>query len=340
MTDFPKWTTDEYNGMPYQLIGKSGLRASCVGLGTWKYGYPETGDGSRVGEKEAFQIFDRAVELGVTFWDTANRYNNGSGNSERVIGKWFESNPEKRRDIVLATKMFGGMDGFTPNHSRLSRMNILESVYASLKRLHTDYIDLLYFHAFDAETPIEESLEAVEDLVRRDLVRYFAVSNFTVPQLSMYLSVIAQKSTRCRIVAVENQYDIINGQSSSYPDVLNFTASLGISYIAWSPLARGLLTNRYLDINNIGSGDRLFDEKSTDVYLNEPLQTKVKKLAGLASIWGIELNQLALSYMLTMKGMGPVIPSSSSVKQLESNAAAARLILNADQKRLIEEVIA
>jgi len=88
-----EYEMDDFNGMPYRWIGQSGLRASAVGLGTWKYGLPETGDGARVDERTAFQIFDRAIELGVTFWDTANRYNNASGNSERVIGRWLKATP-------------------------------------------------------------------------------------------------------------------------------------------------------------------------------------------------------------------------------------------------------
>src|SRR5512133_3479241 len=134
---------DTYNGMPYRAVGRSGLRASSVGLGTWKFGLPETGDGARVDEKTAYAIFDRAIELGVTFWDTANRYNAASGNSERLIGRWLATNPNQRRNVVIATKVFGGMDGHSPNHNRLSRTNILESVYACLERLQVDTIDLL-----------------------------------------------------------------------------------------------------------------------------------------------------------------------------------------------------
>ena len=93
----------EFHGMPYRQLGKTGLRVSAVGLGTWKYGYPETGDGSRVNREASQEIFDRAWELGVTFWDTANRYNLGSGNSERVMGQWLATNPDKRRDIIVAS---------------------------------------------------------------------------------------------------------------------------------------------------------------------------------------------------------------------------------------------
>jgi aryl-alcohol dehydrogenase-like predicted oxidoreductase len=156
---------DSFNGMPYVQLGRSGLQVSRVGLGTWKMGYPERGDGSRVGRDQSFRILDRALELGVTFWDTANRYNEASGNSERVLGEWFRAHPGERRNIVLATKMAGAMDGKTPNHCGLSRANVLDSV-CLLDRLGIDHIDLLQFHRPDPH-PVEESLEAVADLVPR-----------------------------------------------------------------------------------------------------------------------------------------------------------------------------
>ncbi|MBR6748774.1 MAG: aldo/keto reductase, partial [Clostridia bacterium] len=108
------WRAESFNGMPWRKLGKSGLSASVVGLGTWKFGFPETGDGARVNEEAADAIFNRAHELGVTFWDTTNRYNASSGNAERVIGRWFARNPRLRRDVVLATKLCGLMDGRTP----------------------------------------------------------------------------------------------------------------------------------------------------------------------------------------------------------------------------------
>jgi aryl-alcohol dehydrogenase-like predicted oxidoreductase len=124
-----EFTYDEFHGMPWKQVGNSGLRAPVIGLGTWKFGYPETGDGARVGEKEAFTILDKAWEEGVLLWDTANRYNASSGNSERVLGKWFAKNPEKRRDVILATKMFGAMDGKHPTTAdcpvTISRMRFM-----------------------------------------------------------------------------------------------------------------------------------------------------------------------------------------------------------------------
>ncbi len=319
------WLSESFNGMPYRVLGRSGLRASSVGLGTWKFGLPETGDGARVDEKTAYTILDRAVELGVTFWDTANRYNAGSGNSERVIGRWLAANPDQRRNVVIATKLFGGMDGRTPNHSHLSRINILESLYASLERLNTDSIDLLYFHSYDPRTPAEESLCAVEDLIRQDLVRYFGVSNFTVSQLQEYRNFETSLSSRCKAAAVQNQYDILSKENRDFQGVLEHAASGGISFIAWSPLARGLLTSRYLDDLKIGSGDRLFDEKTLQNDLTADKRAKLIALSSLANRNEIDLTSMAIAYMLTLPGMGPVIPAASSIAQLETNAGA-RLI--------------
>lgn len=330
---------ESFNGMPYQRLGTSGLQVSNVGLGTWKYGYPETGDGSRVDEDQAFLIFERAIELGVTFWDTANRYNGASGNSERIIGKWLKSNPHQRRNIILATKVYGGMDGLTPNHSGLSRGNILDSVYACLDRLDVDYIDLLYFHAFDPITPIEESLSAIEDLVSQDLVRYFGVSNFTLENLNHYHIVQSNMSVRNKIVAIQNQYDIINGEPSGFSGVLNYAQKTGISFVAWSPLVRGLLSDRYLDASHIGEGDRLFDEGILKESFNEEIRQKLGKLATLADQWNMKLSQLTLSYMLSIPGMGPVIPSSSTILQLELNAAAGKIKLSDHQIIQIQQAL-
>lgn len=332
------FTSEQFNGMPYRPLGTSGLKVSNVGLGTWKIGYPETGDGSRINAKDAFRLFDRAIELGVTFWDTANRYNGASGNSERVIGSWLKNNAEQRRNVILATKLFGSMDGLTPNHCGLSRTNIMSSVYASLERLQTDYIDLLYFHAFDEQTPVAESLMAVEDLVRKDLVRYFAVSNFTVDQLKAYHQV-PDMIARSRIVAIQNQFNILEGEPDPYKGSLEYASQENISYIAWSPLARGLLTGKYLDLEKVGPGDRLFDEKANKKYTDKTTRSKILQLAKLSKEWDLEINQLSLAYMLAIPGMGPVIPSSSNILQLESNAKAGKIILSEGQKKKIREII-
>lgn len=328
-----------FNDMPFRALGSSGLKVPNIGLGTWKMGYPQTGDGSRINEKMAFEIFDKAIESGVTFWDTANRYNNASGNSERVIGSWLQNNPEQRRNIILSTKVGGCMDGLTPNHCGLSRANIIDSVYASLDRLQVSHIDVLYFHLFDPHVPIEESLMAIEDLIKMDVVRYFGVSNFTAGQMKLYKNIGESVSARSRIVAVQNQFDVIGGQRMPYEGVLEYASDEGISFISWSPLAKGLLTQRYLDPKTIGPGDRLFDEGEIKNDSNILGIKKILKLTELSAEWGLKLNELVISYMLTLPGMGPVIPSSSSVGQLTSNASAGKIILNDQQRTQIKEIL-
>lgn len=325
------YRSDEFNGMPYSYVGASGLRAPAIGLGTWKFGYPDTGDGARVDARTAFDIFDQAVELGVTFWDTANRYNAASGNSERVIGRWFASNPDQRRNIIVATKIHGGMDGVTPNHGGLGRGAIIDAVRASLTRLQLDYVDVLWFHRFDADVPIEESLETIEDLVREGLVRYLAVSNFSADQLSSYLSVSEQLSRRCRPIAVQNQFDPLNGESAEHAGARQFCVDNGLAYVPYSPLARGLLTNRYLDRATVGAGDRLHDEGLLDADGIDTKIAVVRRLDELARKLDLEVSQLVLAYIRTLPSMGPQIPSSSTVTQLESNAAAGKVTLTDEQ---------
>ena len=334
------FSADSFHGMPYRRLGNSGLRVSRMGLGTWKFGFPETGDGARVDAGMGMRIFDRALELGVTFWDTANRYNDSSGNSERLIGQWLKANPDQRRNVVIATKMCGGMDGISPNHSRLSRGNILDSVCASLQRLQLDYVDVLYFHRFDGEAPAEESLCAVEDLVRQGLVRHLAVSNFTVEQLQLYRRLEQAISPRVRVVAVQNRFDILGGEAPSARGVLDLCAECGISFVPYSPLARGLLTGRYLDPARARAGDRLVDEGTLGRDATAPVLAALRELAEVARSLDLELSQLALAYALSLPGMGPQIPSSSTPRQLESNAKAAQVELPDEARAKIRTTLA
>ncbi len=331
--------THKFRGMPFVCVGASGLSASKAGLGTWKMGLPETGDGARTGEETSLEILDRAWELGVTFWDTANRYNDSSGNSERVIGTWFDRNLDKRRDIVLCTKLCGLMDGVTPNHCGLGRSNIRDGVYASLERLLTDRIDLLYFHQFDDTAPPEESLETIEDLVREGTVRYFGVSNFSMNQIETYRAIEASSSLRCRVIAVQNKFDLLTGENPAHAGVLEYAATNGISFVAYSPLAQGLLSERYLDPDKSGAGDRLYDERSLEALSTPCVMEKLRQLSALAIEWGIQTSQLALSYMHTLPGMGPSIVSASSVDQLEANAAAVMVDLPAERQKRIAKIL-
>lgn len=323
------FTYSSFKGMPYQCLGNSGLRVSRMGLGTWKMGYPERRDGSRVGRDRSLSILDRALQLGVTFWDTANRYNESSGNSERVIGEWFAAHPEERRNIVLATKIYGAMDGMTPNHCGLSRANILDSVYASLERLGLDRVDLLYFHAYDDEVPVEESLEAVAHLMSRDLIRYFGVSNFTLEQVARYREV-AERHRLPTVQCVQNNFNPLTGEADSSRGVPTYCAEHGLSFIPYSPLRRGLLTNRYLKGKKVGPGDRLVDEGALEEFTLGKVYETLTHLEQIGRREGLTIAQLSLAYMLQLPGLGPLIPFASSVEQLEENTKAGIVTLSED----------
>ena len=331
------FTKEDFQGMPYRPCGATGLRVSHIGLGTWKFGYPRTGDGSRVDEKTAFKILDKAVEEGVTFWDTANRYNNSSGNSERIIGRWFAANPRERRNVELATKIYGLMDGTTPNFCRLSRVNILEAVYASLERLRTDRVEILQFHEFDPTTPVEESLLAVEDLIAQDLVRYLGVSNVDLDDVAQY-EVLSEKFPRARIRSVQNRFDILHGEDPEKKGVFDHCARQGLSFIPWSPLRGGLLSGRYLDQSKAKAGDRLVDEKRLDRELTEPILKKLEALAALARQWSMSLTQLTLAYMRHYPGIGPLIAGCTTPEQLVENAKAGKITLDQEQIQAVKKV--
>ncbi len=330
---------NQFKDMPFKPLGNSGLWLPRVGLGTWKFGMPETGDESRVDQATAMHIFDRAIELGVTFWDTAPRYNNASGNSERVIGSWFRNNPDQRRNVVIASKVYGGMDGLTPNHCRLTRGNVKESVYASLERMQIDSMDMLYLHHYDPVTPVEETFSALEDLIREDLVRYLGVSNFTIEQLKQHQSMESLYSIRSRILAVQNQFDILRKEPVEYSGVLDYVGNQGMDFIAYSPLAEGFLTKRYLDLKLVQPGDRIFDQGMLAGLATPDNIAKLQSLSMLAKSWDLEISQLVLAYTLTLPGMGPVIPAASTVKQLESNGQAGKIILTEEQCLQIKQVV-
>jgi aryl-alcohol dehydrogenase-like predicted oxidoreductase len=331
------FTAEEFRGMPYRPYGTTGLRVSHIGLGTWKFGYPRTGDGSRVDEKTAFKILDKAVEEGVMFWDTANRYNNSSGNSERILGRWFAANPRERRTIELATKIYGLMDGTTPNFCRLSRVNIMEAVYASLERLRTDRVEILQFHEPDPTTPVEESLLAVEDLVAQDLVRFLGVSNVDLDDVAQY-EVLSERFPRARIRSVQNRFDILHGEDPEKKGVFDHCARQGLSFIPWSPLRGGLLSERYLVRSKAKPGDRLVDEERLDRELTGPVLKKLEALAALARQWGLSLTQLVLAYMRHYPGIGPLIAGCSTPKQLLENAKAGKLALEKEQIDAVKKI--
>lgn len=239
--------------MKYRKLGVTGLWVSEIGLGLWKWGDPAR-DGSRIGEPDGFPVLDRAMELGVTHWDTACSYNMGSGNSERLLGRYFASRGSSARDrVVLATKLRNPVRDeheasreFTPNEMGSSRRYILRETERCLERLKTDRIDILYHHipelAADGtwEVPLEETWSAFDDLVRQGKVLYLAVSNRNAVQLEQECQALSRVAAPrpTRIAAVQNKYNLLERESvACLPPSTQVPGTTGAASAAHEPFA-------------------------------------------------------------------------------------------------------
>ena len=346
--------TKVFREMKYRRMGHSGLWVSEIGLGLWKWGDPVY-DGSRIGEHEGSRVLDHALELGVTHWDTANSYNLGSGNSERLLGRYFASRGKKvRNEVVLATKVRNSVrdehrmsQDFSPNELGSSRKYIIRAVEDSLRRLRTDWIDVLYHHFPDTlpdgswETPLEETWDTFNQLVNQGKVRYLAVSNRTIDQLdqeSNALKVVASNLSR-RIIAVQNAYNILQRHKlpslkdaailSDEKAFLDYIEKKQIGLVPYIPLAVGLLTGRYRKGNPDTNG-RLSDkagEEWRDEFLTSRNLDLVEKLNLIAKNKGCSLAQLAIAWLLSHDVVCSVIAGITKMEQLKDNVGAISVSL-------------
>ena len=350
--------TKTFREMNYRRMGHSGLCVSEVGLGLWKWGDP-TYDGSRVGEHEGFRILDRALELGVTHWDTANSYNAGAGNSERLLGRYFKSRGSKVRDmVVLATKVRNSVRDehevdrdFSPNESGASRKYITQAVEGCLRRLQTDRIDVLYHHAPDLladgswSTPLEETWDTFDRLVRQGKVLYLAVSNRTADQLEQErqaLAAVASNASR-RIIAVQNWYNVLQrpkvSSKKENPTIederafLDYIAGNGIGLVPFVPLAVGLLTGRYRkgQIDPTGRLSEQAGEDWRDQFLTERNLDRVDQLDAIARRKGCTLAQLAIAWLLSHREICSVIAGVTRIEHLKDNARATSVSLSEEE---------
>ena len=346
--------TRVFRGAKHRRMGCSGLWVSEIGLGLWKWGDPNY-DGSRVGEHEGFRILDRALELGVTHWDTANSYNMGSGNSERLLGRYFASRGSRARsEVVLATKVRNSVRDehemsreFSPNEVGASRRYIIKAVEDSLRRLGTEWIDVLYHHLPDLlpdgswATPLDETWDAFNHLVSQGKVRYLAVSNRTVAQLeeeSAALAAVASNPSR-RIIGVQNRYNLAQragvsalGEAATLSDekaFLDYLAQKQIGLVPYMPLAVGLLTGRYRSnqMDSVGRLSGQSDETLRDDLLTEHNLNLVEALGALAKDKGCTLAQLAIAWLLAHDVVCSVIAGATRMEQLDDNAQAAAVSL-------------
>ena len=321
--------------MEYRNLGQTGLRVSSLCLGTMTFGEPdEKSFMHKIGCSEAtsFEIMNRAAEAGVNFFDTADIYGN-DGLTEKVLGRWFRSEG-RRDDIVLATKFrFKTNDG--PNGGGASRYRIMKCVEDSLRRLQTDRIDLYQIHCQDLNVPEEETLRALDDLVRQGKVLYIGCSNYTGYRLMDSLA-ISEKNGWERFATLQAKYNLVSRGLER--ELTRVCANKGVGILPWSPLEGGFLSGKYVRDDSAPEGSRL--AKWGDAMSSLDNDRSWKIIDAVKAVAG-ELDatpaQVSLAWLLRQPSVSSVIFGARKMSQLEDNISAAELTLSDDQlKRLTD----
>ncbi len=321
--------------MEYVNLGKTGLKVSRICLGCMSYGVPPAGElrpGSQawsLNEAESQPFFRQALDLGINFFDTANVY--ATGSSEELLGRFLKTHA-KREDVVIATKVNGVMrDG--PNGGGLSRKEILFELDESLRRLQTDYVDLYQIHRWDDSTPIEETLEALHDVVKAGKVRYIGASSMWAWQFCKALY-LADLHGWTRFVTMQNHYNLLYREEER--EMMRLCVAEGIGVLPWSPLARGRLTRAWQE----GSTKRSESDKyARHIYTaaDEMDRKVVDRLGEVAERKGISRARLALAWLLSKPGVTAPIVGATKLSHLEDAVAALEVKLSPEEIGLLEE---
>jgi aryl-alcohol dehydrogenase-like predicted oxidoreductase len=313
--------------MELTRLGASGLKISRLALGCMSYGDPTTERAHEwaLADDDAQAFFRQAIELGITFWDTANVYQ--AGTSEEVVGRAIERY-SRRENIVLATKVHGRMhDG--PGGSGLSRKAILEQIDASLTRLGTDYVDLYQIHRFDPDTPVEETMEALHDIVKAGKVRYLGASSMYAWQLAK-LQHAAALGGWTRFVSMQNQYNLLRRQDER--ELMAMCADTGVGLVPYSPQGKGRLARPWGEQSTRSTVDHVV--QAFDSPLDEPVVTAVQKLA---DAHGVSMAQIALAWVLRNPAVSAPIVGATKPHHLPEAVAALEVHLTDDEATALEE---
>jgi aryl-alcohol dehydrogenase-like predicted oxidoreductase len=317
--------------MEYRQLGRSGLRVSTVTLGTMGFG--GTGWASPVGRIDvdgARRQIDMCRDAGVNLFDTADVYS--AGLSEEILG---EALGKDRDDVLVATKVRGDM-GPGPNDGGLSRHHIVRACEASLRRLGTDHIDLYQVHEWDGLTPLEETLSALDALVRSGKVRYVGSSNYTARQLMKSLW-ISDRDGLESFVSEQIYYSLQARDAEN--ELIPIAVDEGLGVLVWSPLAGGLLSGKYRRGQDAPEGTRRFEGwTEPPVHDEDRLYDTVEVLVDLGEGHGVSAAQVALAYTLAKPAVTSVIVGARTEEQLADNLAAADLTLSEDEVRQLDDV--
>ena len=315
--------------MEFAKLGRTGLDVSRICLGCMSYGVPDRGNHAwSIGEEDSRPFIKRALEGGINFFDTANRYSLGS--SEEILGRALKDFA-RRDEVVIATKVYGRMRP-GPNGAGLSRKAIMAEIDASLRRLGTDYVDLYQIHRWDYGTPIEETLEALHDVVKAGKVRYIGASSMHAWQFARALG-ISERHGWTRFVSMQNLVNLLYREEER--EMLPLCAAEGIGVIPWSPQARGRLTRAW-DYTSIrtetdDAHQRLFGKSA------EADRKVVDRVASVAAARGIPRAQVALAWLLCKPGITAPIVGATKPHHLEDALASVNVKLSADEITSLEE---
>jgi aryl-alcohol dehydrogenase-like predicted oxidoreductase len=312
--------------MEYVNLGNTGLKVSRIALGCMSYGEPATGElkGGRhawtLNEEESQPFYRQALELGINFFDTANVYS--SGVSEEVLGRFLKAHT-RREAVVVATKVYGVMRD-EPNGQGLSRKAIFYELDQSLRRLQTDYLDLYQIHRWDHQTPIEETLEALNDVVKSGKVRYLGASSMYAWQLAKALY-LARLGGWSRFVSMQNHYNLLYREEER--EMLPLCQAEGVAVIPWSPLARGRLARPW----EAESTKRLATDQFGKLLYGQTEEADrkvVNRLGEIAAARGVPRAQVALAWMLSKPAITAPIVGATKPHHLPDAVAALSLRLS------------
>jgi aryl-alcohol dehydrogenase-like predicted oxidoreductase len=319
--------------MEYRRLGRTGLKVSTICLGTMQFGWS-------TGEAQAHTIMREAVASGINFIDTADIYStwvegNPGGVSEQIIGSWLKTGAVRREEVIIATKVRGKM-GEGPNDEGLSRLHILNSVQESLRRLETNYIDLYQVHWPDEETPLDETLGALDDLIRNGLVRYIGCSNYPAWLLAKSLW-ISDVRNLARFDSLQPHYNLVH-RAEFERELQPLCLDQEIGVIPYSPLAGGFLTGKYRRENALPKSDRAGGIRER--YMNEWGFSVVDKLEEIGNQQGMTLAQTAIAWILANPAVTSAIIGANTLDQLHDTIKGAEFTLSAEEKVALDKITA
>jgi voltage-dependent potassium channel beta subunit len=312
--------------MEYRNVGKSGLKVSALSLGAWlSYGH-------KGNEADAMATIHRAIALGANFIDVADVY--AEGRAESMVGKAIAG--MKRSDLVISTKAYGPMSD-NPNDRGLSRKHLFESIDASLKRLGTDYVDLFFCHRFDPETPLEETIRALDDLIRQGKILYWGTSMWKAEQIDAAHEVAARLNAYAPIVE-QPKYNMLDRDVVEGP-LEEAVARHGMGLVTFSPLAQGVLTGKYNDGIPEGSRATTVDEEWFNKGLSQERLDKARALTELAREMGTNPGALAIAWIIRHPHVSSAITGATRPDQVDQNFAALDVTLTDDIAARIDQIL-